>query len=36
MITCLFYSFLGLLFVTRNSGAGDKTPDMGMIEVLVR
>lgn len=39
-ITCLFYSFLGLIFVTRNflSGAGDiKIPMiMGMIEVLVR
>ncbi len=39
-ITSLFYSFLGLIFVTRNflSGAGDiKIPMiMGMIEVIVR
>ncbi|MDD4113107.1 MAG: MATE family efflux transporter [Herbinix sp.] len=39
-ITSLFYSFLGLIFVTRNflSGAGDiKVPMiMGLIEVVVR
>lgn len=39
-ITSLFYSFLGLIFVTRNflSGAGDiKIPMiMGLIEVVVR
>ncbi|NLO10494.1 MAG: MATE family efflux transporter [Clostridiales bacterium] len=39
-ITSLFYSFLGLIFVTRNflSGAGDiKIPIiMGLIEVVVR
>jgi putative MATE family efflux protein len=39
-ITSFFYSFLGLIFVTRNflSGAGDiKVPMiMGLIEVLVR
>jgi putative MATE family efflux protein len=39
-ITSLFYSFLGLIFVTRNflSGAGDiRVPMiMGLIEVIVR
>lgn len=39
-ITCFFYSFLGLIFITRNflSGAGDiRIPMiMGFIEVIVR
>lgn len=39
-ISCLFYSFLGMIFVTRNflSGAGDiKVPMfMGMVEVICR
>ena len=39
-ITSLFYSFVGLIFITRNflSGAGDIkiTMIMGLIEVVVR
>ena len=39
-ITSLFYSFVGLIFITRNflSGAGDikTTMIMGLIEVVVR